>query len=977
MGSKSIVVLVALACIAALGAFFLNSGASRENATIERDAPSNVVVQRQTDDAVLAEADVDLSEDIAPVTVGRESLEAVAEAAEPGLHPWDEMLAGVTGRVLEEDGTPVVGIPVELLEGDANLLLAPDETPLGRPGLDVAATTTDAEGRFTIEGAAPTAFHALILDGGGGRSTVRFVEQSLSIGELTDVGDIVLPGFGTVIGTVIDEDGEPVPGARVRLAPVPEPVLQSGVLDLREDCVIAFGEGDMQKIDLPPWAAGVLERLPISTTLTAGDGTFRLEGVPLTTVAGGVDKLGFVATIIEPFELSEEEHDLDEIDLEVGRIVNGRVVDTLGNGVAGAEVRGGALHPMFKVGFLQVASAVTDDDGRFEVPGIGDLGQVVALARRDVGDEWVVGKAGGGSSSVDVILPVAAPLTVRVTSDAGDPIEGSKITVRPKPKGSGMFGMEMMGILGARGRKATYSIREIEPGVHVVDDLGLGSWVVRAAPAGFAQSEIEVVHSSEATACDVVCRTGRTVSLLVVDAATSEPIPQAYARILGPTETILGALQSGFTDDSGRIRLGPIARDGEESTASTSIFPVDFGLRLTVEHPRFGLSEQKIPPGEEVITVALTPACTLEGRVTWAGESPGDVYMAALTWDGGGESMIAVMSTPRTSLTNLEGSFRFTGLTAGSYELTVLERFLDVDPFSFMIERKEPEVVFRREVEVVQAEENLVAVELSEDGEGPKLTFEGRVVCEGDPVIGAKVSINGREDVELLTDAFGEFESEPMPAIGYYNVEIEGEVRLPDGTLEERTLYDEWVQPGSGEVHRVDVEIDFEEVVIEVFEEGTEEPIEGANVRLGNSSGTTGADGRATVISERAGEQSVYASASAYSERSKNIDLDPSAPAPHARIELRPSAPCAGQVILPPGFPTDGTPYLMVGEKGGRGNDWNRIDRNELTFELNGMEPGVYTARVWMNGSRTESVEFELGPAGDTNLVLQFEAGGS
>ena len=84
MGSKSIVVLVALACIAALGAVVHNNGATREDATVERDAPSNVVVQRQTDDAVLAEADVDLSEDIAPVTVGRESLEAVAEAAEPG-----------------------------------------------------------------------------------------------------------------------------------------------------------------------------------------------------------------------------------------------------------------------------------------------------------------------------------------------------------------------------------------------------------------------------------------------------------------------------------------------------------------------------------------------------------------------------------------------------------------------------------------------------------------------------------------------------------------------------------------------------------------------------------------------------------------------------------------------------------------------------------------------------------------------------
>ncbi|MEM9378654.1 MAG: carboxypeptidase-like regulatory domain-containing protein [Planctomycetota bacterium] len=977
MGSKSIVVLIAVACVAALAAVFLNSGGRQADATVERDVSREVVVQRPSEEAELAEAGPDLADGMAPVAVSRASIEAEPEAASEGLHPWDEMLAGVTGRVLEADGTPVVGMPVELLEGDANLLLSADETPMGRPGLDVDASTTDAEGRFTIEGAAPTAFHVLVLDGGGGRSTIRFVEQTLSMGELTDLGDIVLPGFGTVIGTVFDEDGEPVPGARVRLAPVPEPVLQSGVLDLREDCVIAFGEGEMQKIDLPPWAAGVLERLPISTTFTAGDGTFRLEGVPLTTVAGGVDKAGFAATIIDPFDMNEVEHDLDEIDLEVGRVVTGRVVDTLGKGIEGAEVRGGALHPLFKVGFLQVASAPSDADGRFEVPGIGDLGQVVALARRDPGDEWAVGKAGGGSAAVDVILPVAAPLTVRVTSDAGEPIEGARVTVRPKPKDSGMFGMEVMGVIGSRGRRASYSVREVEPGVHVVDDLGLGPWVVRAAPAGYAQAEVEVVHSSEATACDVVCRPGRTVSLLVVDAATGEPVPQAYARVLGPTETLLGALQSGFTDDAGQIRLGPIAREGEESTVSTSIFPTDFGLRLTVEHPRFGMYEKKVPAGEETITVELTPACKLEGRVTWAGESPADVYMAALTWSGGGESVVAVLSTPRTALTNLEGSFRFTGLTAGTYDLNVFERFLDVDPFSFVVERKEPEVVFRREVEVVEGEDNRVTVELSAEGEGPKTTFEGRVVVEGEPVIGAKVSINGREDAELLTDAFGEFESEPMPAIGYYNVEIEGEVSLPDGSVQEKTLYDEWIQPESGGVKRIDVEIDYEQVVIEVVEEGTADPIEGATVRLGRNYATTGADGRATVNSERAGVQQVSVTASGYSDRDASEDIQPSNAAPHARIALRPSAPCAGQVILPPGFPTEGRPYLMVGKKGDRGRDWNPLDRNELTFELNGLEPGVYSARVWMNGSRTESVDFELGPNGDTNLVLQFESGGS
>ena len=158
----------------------------------------------------------------------RSTLDAEPAASDP--HPWAGLLAGVTGRVVEEDGTPVVGMRVELLEGDIQILLDAAYTPLGRPGLSVAETTTDENGRFTIEGAVANTMHILVLDGGGGRAAMRVVGQSFHNGAVTDIDDIVLPRFGTVRGKVLDENGEPVAGARVRLGAIPEVVLQTGIL---------------------------------------------------------------------------------------------------------------------------------------------------------------------------------------------------------------------------------------------------------------------------------------------------------------------------------------------------------------------------------------------------------------------------------------------------------------------------------------------------------------------------------------------------------------------------------------------------------------------------------------------------------------------------------------------------------------------------------------------------------------------------
>ena len=157
-----------------------------------------------------------------------------------------------------------------------------------------------ADGRFSIGGARSAGFHGIAIDPGGGRYTLRAVDMSLEPGTEKDMGDIVLEPGGVVVGTVVDEDGDPVRGARVRFAPVPEIVVQSGALDLRGDSLVGVDTGE-EMLVLDPLAKlrVIIDRLPASTGSTDAEGKFRIDGVPLGRVTGGADAPGLVAGPVE------------------------------------------------------------------------------------------------------------------------------------------------------------------------------------------------------------------------------------------------------------------------------------------------------------------------------------------------------------------------------------------------------------------------------------------------------------------------------------------------------------------------------------------------------------------------------------------------------------------------------------------------------------------------------------------------------
>src|SRR5262245_65048515 len=100
-----------------------------------------------------------------------------------------------------------------------------------------------------------------------------------------------------------------------------------------------MGGNGQEIIEIPPWIGAMIDRLPVATTESAADGTFRLEGVaPTTGIVGGVDKRGLVGATFGPVDLSSGTHDLGAIELKKGRTIRGTVEDSSGEPAVGVDV---------------------------------------------------------------------------------------------------------------------------------------------------------------------------------------------------------------------------------------------------------------------------------------------------------------------------------------------------------------------------------------------------------------------------------------------------------------------------------------------------------------------------------------------------------------------------------------------------------------------------------------------------------------
>jgi len=890
-------------------------------------------------------------------------------------------LAGLTGRVVESDGTPVADIPVSLVEFESSLIF--DGSAIGEeePNLELEETRTNAEGRFRLGDANVSGFHGLGIDLGGARATIRVVDHALVPGEHTDVGDVVLAPYGVITGRVVDEAGAPVPGARVRFGAFPEQILKASPQEFRSDSAVAVsmlalgGEGQ-GIIELPPWIGRLVDRLPVPTTESGADGTFRLA-VPLTDVIGGVDKRGYVGVPLGPFEMESGSYDAPNIVLRRGRTIRGRVEDFSGDPAVGVEVMAGAeLYPG-TAAILQPCGP-TDAEGRFELTGVPDEGQIIATARRAPHEPWAT-SASARPDGVLIEIESTVQLTVNVHDAEGKPLSGADVRVVPGHKKSQNPAMGFVNLIPRPTPRVT-GFAETEPGRYVNASLGAGLYEVTARVPGLAPATTEIDCRSDESEVTLTVQAGRRIDVAVVDAATKEPIANAHASALATGARGFRKLAIATTDASGHAQLGPLADLSDEP-------PVEYLPNeqvLYVQHARYGDHSATLDPDETSLVVELHAGGALAGRVHCGGVKPTRLYMLTVSFRGA-DGFLEFFHLPRFAVTDLEGAFRLTNLGPGEYHVSLSERFLQDDPVGLMVDEFDPPTLWSGDAAIHDGETTELDIDLTPTGRGALARVVGHVRYDGHNFEGARVSVRGNENVDVVSDASGRFETAPFSVNGMTYIQIEGDLSLADGEKRTLQLHSESVQLAQDDVHEIELDLYPLKLHAQVVADATGEPVPDASVWVspqgdsdgGRETAMTDGSGNVELYVLQAGDYALGVNAAGYGQCSSSVKVAAEGDSGTHVLRLSRAVPCAGRVVreTPTEDDQSGFGYLWVHDMGSVSTG-AMLEQPDHTFRVEGLSPGKYKGQIYMRGEQSREVEFELGPDGDENLVLYFEPAG-
>jgi len=587
---------------------------------------------------------------------GQESTAArefVAETDGLDFHLFGAAL--VLGRVTDEDGAPVAGAHVALL----NMMALMSR---GTPKVEGA---TDAEGRFSLEVSTE-----LARTRGGTMLTARAEGFATGI-----ASDVAVPSAGVHVALergvefrlrTMDADvpGKPVPGVRA--------VVVAGRAFVEG---ISGGNGDL-----------VIDHLPTDTSSTGG----RVMAVLLSDE--------YVSALKELRNVAPVDGVLDAgvVEMTRGGVVRGVVKDAeSGEPVAGAVVQmvGGLPQQLAMVGG---ASAHTGEDGRFELRGV-PLEATAIFARHpdypvdpQIARELFGGRAGPGgpifpegSTELEKDLVLAKGETLRgvVLDPEGEPVSGA--TVKSEPEG-GSFLFSMIGG---------------EPPNAVTDDEGRFSLdallagqklILVASHADYGASQPVAVTPGEDTSATLRLRAPVSIEGKVVDDA-GDPVAGARATLSLPNR-----------QGAGGVRRNPLAGSlprpaitGRDGRFLLRNVPRVRGT-IRISHREYRDGSKPVDPGGaadfDAGTIALESGLRISGMLTGPDGEPvvGARVMAA---HRGGDGRRVARSWDETDDT---GAFRFPALDAGTYEITIRAEGLHADPVEAAAGSDGVEVVAQR-----------------------------------------------------------------------------------------------------------------------------------------------------------------------------------------------------------------------------------------------------------------------------------------
>lgn len=716
---------------------------------------------------VTAEAPAIAAEDLPSVAL-TEGQGGERRAAGVAMADWSddpEIRAGLTGfkgRVVTHRKEPVPDCGVRIYRGAMDSILPENvdlfaEQVTQAPRYIAGETRTGPDGRFLLEGMWPRAFYFMFAGIGTDAPSHQILTRTPAPGEIIDLGDVVLNDAGVITGVVVDEDGEPMPGALVRAADIPGTVASFFPLerfDPKGAILVREPQSPIRVVEMPDWAQEAFDNLPIPTTYSGEDGRFRLVGVVPGSNMLATTRFGYLSDV-KPSVLVRggQVKDVGRVKLKRGEELIGKVVDGAGEPVPEAEVLAGST---LTIGPVDLAQRLGKADASGEFRGEGFApGKVTVAARRGPGHAWVLAEPQSILGDVIVTLPTVYGAEVSITLSDGKPAKEARFRLLQGRAGEGAAEMAVFGFVPPVDLRDR--LRSVGEGRWRIDNLNPGRYTVVAEAAGHAAGFMAFDLTEADTKVDLAL-VAKSQFVVLVRSTDDKPVRNAvvYAQAPRSKSRIFDMpLHCGRTNAEGRLVI-------DKFQAET--------LAVSADHPRWGVVHGDAKLGQDLILV-MKPPGTLRGLLTENGKPPEaakfSVTVEYRRGDGprGPMEQVPLLLTP-----GLDGSFAAAALQPGQYRIGVIKS-LDALRSPGGIFALAQEMFLARDlpsetVEVRSGEVVDVALDAGQKPiDGPTAHLFGSVMVDGRLANGYYVTAQAKDRrFNAQVDAAGQFDLGTVPA---------------------------------------------------------------------------------------------------------------------------------------------------------------------------------------------------------------------
>ncbi len=524
----------------------------------------------------------------------------------------DEVRIGLTpaapirGVVTDGSARPVPGAKIRATPRGAGAAL--------RYSFNSGSATSAADGSFRVEEIVYGHTYRLIADAPGYARAFLDVPP-LEPGQVIEPVHLVLTRGRSVLGKVVDTEGNPVTGAQVELR---WPLDQSDFRSPLDTPATAAATDDQGAFTLPATAPGEYE---------VGVRHTEYSERPVTRV---------------DVPAGESDFEIGDFTLVAGATIDGVVTGAEGKPVAGATV---LSRGAYRAGGSPTRTARTDAEGRFRLDGLSS--DLADLSVRATGYPLLVraGVRTNADEPVLIELKPGASVGGRVLDNGGNGVAGILVSLRIERNYRTGGDPRLWGAQDMFPRQMTNA-----EGRFRFDRLVPGTWSAEAKKGaeGAKLDQIELAPGAERE-IELLLQTRDRLTVIVTTDG-GEPVAGAQITIQSPGER----LPSGYgqTDGSGQ--------------SITDIAPGPATVEVSHERLQDASRQVDLDPGDNELRFELQPGLEISGTV----RSYDGARLALATVEAVTEYSFDTDFHRTNTVSDQNGTFRLTGLEPGRYNLT-------------------------------------------------------------------------------------------------------------------------------------------------------------------------------------------------------------------------------------------------------------------------------------------------------------------